>query len=171
MAGSPAERPATALGQAAAHSLIGGRSGDDGKIRSGDLLTGGAVDHHRLDFRAGAQIDQLHRGALGGEVTIAPSQQRQQHRVEIPAAIGQHIFIARRMLVVASALQQARFDQRIQPARQHVRRDAKALLKFVEPGEPVKRVAQDQDRPPLADPVEAAGDRAMHVAKAFAMHG
>ena len=31
-------------------------------------------------------------------------------------------------------------------------------------------VAQDQHAPPLADPLEAAGDRAGHVGEALALH-
>src|SRR5262249_20948963 len=48
--------------------------------------------------------------------------------------------------------------------------DAEVVLKLVEPAEAVERVPQDQDAPPLADPLEAAGDRALHVAETLAPH-
>ena len=32
-------------------------------------------------------------------------------------------------------------------------------------------VAQDQNAPPLADPLQRAGDRTMHLLKAFPAHG
>jgi hypothetical protein len=104
-------------------------------------------------------------------MAVAPSEQRQQYRAEIAAALGQYIFVARRVLVVAAALEQTGFDQSIQPTRQDIRGDAEALLKLVEPPQAVKRIAQDQDRPPLAHTVEAAGDWALHIAVAFTLHG
>ena len=98
--------PATAFGEAVADPLIGGGSGDDGKIGASDLLAGGGIDHHRLDPRAGPQIDQLYRGALDGEVAVTPGEQCQQYRVEIPAAVGQHVFIAGRVFAVTPPLQE-----------------------------------------------------------------
>src|SRR6202022_1703428 len=149
---------------------IGPWPGNHGKIGAGDLFAGRAVDQHRLDHGAGTRVDELHRRTLQREMAVAPSEQRQQYRAEIAAALGQYIFVARRVLVVAAALEQAGFDQSIQPTCQDIRGDAEALLKLVEPPQAIKGIAKDQDRPPLADTVEAAGDRALHIAKAFALH-
>ena len=112
----------------------------------------------------------MHARALGREVLVAPGEQRDQHRAEIAAARGQHIFVARRMLAVAPALQQPGLDQRIEPPRQHVGGDAEALLELIEARQAVQGVAQDEDAPPLAHPLEAAGDRARHVVEALALH-
>ena len=115
-------------------------------------------------------IDQLHARALGREVLVAPGEQGDQHGTEIAPARGRHVFVARRTLAVAPALQQSRLDQGIEPARQHVGRDAEALLELVEPRAAVQRVAQDQDAPPFAHPLQAAGDRARHAVEVFALH-
>jgi hypothetical protein len=80
------------------------------------------------------------------------------------------IFVARRPLAVAAALKQTRLHERVQPSRQHVGRDVEALLKLIEPRQPVQSVAQDQNAPPFSDPFQAAGDRTLHVAKALALH-
>ena len=101
---------------------------------------------------------------------VAPGQQRQQHRTEIVAARGQAVFIARRLFAVEMAFQQAFLDQRVKPTRQHVGGDVQTLLEFVETGQSVEGVAQDQDAPPFAHPFQAAGDRALHVAETLALH-
>src|SRR5262245_18038345 len=74
------------------------------------------------------------------------------------------------MLVVVMPLQETGFDKGIAASRQNVGRDPEALLELVETGHPVERVAQDQDAPPLPDPFEAAGNRTLHAAEAFALH-
>ena len=43
-------------------------------------------------------------------------------------------------------------------------------LKLVEAPHPVQGIAHDQHAPPLADPLQAAGDRAGHFGKALALH-
>src|SRR5579864_7246016 len=74
-------------------------------------------------------------------------------------------------LAVGATLEQAAFDQGVEPAGQDVRRDAETLLELVEAREAAECVAQDQDAPPFADALQAAGDRASHVSEAFALHG
>jgi len=160
-----------ALGQPPSHPVIGAKSGDEDITRSGDPLAGGAVDQHRFDWRAGAPVGEPHRGTFRGEVPVAPGEQGEQHRAEVPAALGQHVFVARRMLAVAAALQETGGDEGIEPPSQYAGSDAEALLEFIETPQAIECIAQDQDRPPLADAFEAAGDPAFHNAEAFALHG
>ena len=115
-------------------------------------------------------IDQLHARALGREVLVAPGEQRDQHRTEIAPARGRHVFVARRPLAVAAALQQPGVDQGIEPPRQHVGGDVEAFLKFIEAPQAVQGVPQDEDAPPFADPLQAAGDRARHAVEVLALH-
>src|SRR5450830_1038661 len=68
-------------------------------------------------------------------------------------------------------LQQTFFDQRIKPPRQHVGSDIQALLEFIEAGQAIESVAQDQDTPPFTNPLQAAGNRALHAAETLALHG
>ena len=131
---------------------------------------GRTVDQYRVGRHAGLGIDQQHARALGREVLVAPGQERDDHRAEIAAACGKHIFVPRRMLAVAPPLHELRLDQRVETARQHGGGDAQALLELVEAREAMQRVAQDQDAPPLADALQAAGDRAGHVAEALVLH-
>ncbi len=92
-------------------------------------------------------------------------------RPEIPAALRQHILVARRAFAVAASLEKTGLDQSRKAPRQHVGRDAQALLELVEARQPVQGIAEDENAPPLADPFQAAGDRALHFAEAFALHG
>ena len=80
------------------------------------------------------------------------------------------MIVAGRVIAVAAALQQARLDQGVEPPRQNVGRDVEALLELVEAGQPAEGVTQDQDAPPLADTLQAAGDRAGHGSEALALH-
>ena len=71
---------------------------------------------------------------------------------------------------VALAFQQSGIDQGIEPARQHVGGDAEAFLELIEPPQAMKSVPQDEDAPPFAYPLQAAGDRARHAVEVFALH-
>src|SRR6266481_4308585 len=102
---------------------------------------------------------------------VAPGEQRQKHWSEVATTLGRQVFVAGRSLAIAAALQQSGLDQGVEAPGQHIGSDVEALLELVEAGQPVQRVAKDQNAPPFADPLEAAGDRALHVAKALALHG
>jgi hypothetical protein len=119
---------------------------------------------------SGLAVDDHDTGALGGEMLVAPREQRPEHRPEIAAGLRQHIFVSRRSFAVAAAFEEASLDQRLQAPRQHVRRDAQVFLERVEPRQPVEGVAQNEDAPPFPDPLQTAGDRALHVAEALAPH-
>ena len=91
---------------------------------------------------------------------------------EVAAALGQHVFVARRPLAVEAPLEHARVSTSAASRRVSMfERDAEALLELVEPRHAGEGVAQDQHAPPLADLLEAAGDRAGHVGEALALHG
>jgi hypothetical protein len=128
------------------------------------------IDKHRLHRFACIAVDEMDAYALRREMPIAPGQQRQHHGAEIVAALREHILITRRALGLAAALHQPRLDQRVQPPRQHVRRNAKAFLERVEARQPVHGVAENENAPPFADTLEAACDRAWHGVEAFALH-
>ena len=102
---------------------------------------------------------------------VAECHQAQQHGAEIAPALRRHVFVARRMRAVLALLQHPGLDQRGEPRGQDVRRDAETFAEFLEAGVAMQRVAQDQDAPPFAHPLQAAGDRTVHLLEAFPAHG
>ena len=111
------------------------------------------------------------RVGFGCEVRVAPDEQCPQHGAKILADRGEPVFVARRMGAVADLRQQAGLDQFAQAPRQDVRGDAEVGLELVEAGFAVEGIAQDQDRPPVADAIETAGDGAGGGGEAGVLHG
>ena len=87
-----------------------------------------------------------------------------------PVPLGHDVFVPGRMLAIAPSRQKSGLNERVQPPRQHVGGDLEALREFLEPGHAAERVAQNEDAPPFPDPIEAAGDRAVHGGKAGPLH-
>src|SRR4051794_38248046 len=69
------------------------------------LPAGSGIDQQRVHRRARLQVDYAYITIIRREVTIAEGQQGQQYRAEIPASLGQHIFIPGRTFVIPPALE------------------------------------------------------------------
>jgi hypothetical protein len=95
---------------------------------------------------------------------VAPLHEGEQHRPQVLASGRQPVLVTRRMLLVSPALQQPLVDEPEQPRVQDVARDPKAALEVIEAMHAAKRIAQDQDRPALADHFQRTRDRAVLVA-------
>jgi len=158
-------------GEALSCPLTGGWPGNEGKAGARYGSSGHAIDDDRFSDSACFCVLEQDAGAFGGEVLVPPREQREQHRTEIAAPLRQNVFVPRRLLTVTLPLQKAGFNQRIEAARQHVRRNFQALLEFVEAFQAVNGVPKDEDAPPLTDPLQAAGDGTLHVAEVLALHG
>jgi hypothetical protein len=61
-------------------------------------------------------------------------------------------------------------DERPEPLRENLRRDAEIGLQLVEALEAQVQVAHDEGTPPLANRVECARERAVHGAKRSPLH-
>ena len=104
-------------------------------------------------------------------MAVAPGEQSPEHRAEVAAALGQQVFVAWRPFAVAASLEQPRLNERVEPPGQRGRGDVQAFLELLEAGRAEKGVPQQQDAPPLADPVQAARDWALHGLEACVAHG
>src|SRR6516162_554492 len=149
---------------------VGGRSRSRTEIRRHKRATTIAVHQDRIGLDAGLAVDHHHAGSFGSEMPVAPGEQRPQHRPKVAAGISQDVPVARWSFAVAAAFEQTRFDQRLEASCQDVGRDPEALLELIEARQSERRIAQDEDAPPLPDPLQAASDRALHVAKTLAPH-
>ena len=121
------------------------------------LLADAAV----ADPAAALLVDDQHRRALGGGgVAVAPGEQRDQRRPEVEPLLGEEVLVALRIALVGAPFEDVLVDQPLEPRREHVAGDAEPLLQLVEAPPPVHHVADDQQRPALADDLERLGDRA-----------
>ena len=157
-------------GEGRPQSIVGGRPGEELGVRVIQGITGRPVDENRIDVEAGRSIHEANVDLVRRKVLLAPGVEGDQDGAEIVAGLGQDVLVTWRALAVASALEQARLHERVEPAGQRIRRDAQAPLEVLEPGDAMSRVAQDQDAPPLPDALECQRDWTAHAFEARAFH-
>ena len=87
-------------------------------------------------------------------------EQGDQGRPEVEALLGQEVLVAGRAFLVGAALEDVLVDQPLEAGREDVAGDAEGLLDLVEAAVAVHHVADDQQRPALADHLQRLGDRA-----------
>src|SRR5262249_34951869 len=80
------------------------------------------------------------------------------------------VVVARGPLLVGLAAQQARLDERVEALGEHGARHVQPRLEVVEAADAEQGVAQDQQRPALADDLEAGGDPAVLLAVGAGQH-
>ncbi len=96
---------------------------------------------------------------LVGEVAVTPLHQRKQDEAEFAALLGEPVFESLGSLVVGDALEHALGDEAVQAVGEHVARDPEAVEELVEATMAENDVADDQQRPTVADHLERASDR------------
>src|SRR5262245_31352345 len=101
---------------------------------------------------------------------VAPLAQRRQGDVELAALRGEPVLEARRALAVRDSLQDRLRHQPVEPVGEDVPRNSEALLELVEPAQPEEDVADDEQRPALADDLERPRDRAVLALVAALQH-
>jgi hypothetical protein len=94
-------------------------------------------------------------------VLVAPLSETGEGDVEVTPLSREPVLEPLRALAVAHLLQDALLHQAVQAVGENVTGDAEALLELVEAAEPEERVADNQQRPALADDLERPGDRAV----------
>ena len=101
-------------------------------------------------------------GLGAAEVVDAEAAERHDHGRERAAALGQRVARAQRTLAVALARDEAEILEPAQPAGQQVRRDGlERAGQIAVARDAAQQVADDQQRPAVADGVERRGDRAV----------
>ena len=93
-------------------------------------------------------------GPSGVDVLRAPAAEGDERGPELERLLGQEVVVAGGALLVGLASQQAGVDELGEPAGQHAARHLQPLLEVVEAADAEERVAQDQQRPALADDLE-----------------
>jgi hypothetical protein len=90
-----------------------------------------------------------------------PVGERPQQREQVRARLGQQVLVACPVAVAVGDLHEhARLDETAESCRQDVVSDAEAPLERVEASDAAGRVAQDEQRPAVAEQVSGPADRA-----------
>jgi len=94
---------------------------------------------------------------------VAPFGHRDEWQAERSAHLGQRIFDAGAVtfLAIFAFRHDSAFDQTRQSMRENAARDVEICLEIVEAPNTIKRGAEDEQRPSIANQLEAAGEIAM----------
>ena len=104
-----------------------------------------------------ADVDRLAGARRAPRPAVAPARERADDGQQVTGALGQLVVHARRHLAVALAGEQAVGDHAVQARAQLLGRDAgQHALQLDEPAGPGGKVADDQERPLVADEIERA---------------
>jgi hypothetical protein len=117
-------------------------------------------------------MDQLERRAVGvRHPAVAPAGERDDDGIEVAALLGETVLVARRPLLVGHALEDAVLGQLLQAIGEAMARGAEVGVEVLEAAHAEEGVAQDEERPAVADDRERAGDRAGDVPDVPPAHG
>ena len=107
-----------------------------------------------------------------GLVAVAPLHEREQDRHQLTALVRQAVFLARPAagLAVLRPLEDPLVDEQGQPLGQEVARALQDAVELLEPRGAVEALADDQQRPLLAQDLQGAGDRAVARLVVGALH-
>ncbi len=109
---------------------------------------------------AAAFVYQQDRRPSRIDVAVAELHQRDEHRPQVQALFGQAVLVSKGVFLVRNPAQDAVLDERVEAVGQNVASRAGAPLEILEAARAHERVADDEQRPALADELERAGHRA-----------
>lgn len=138
---------------------IESRARHEDNVGDGHHGSAGGTFAVRPEFGAAVRVpEDSQLGLL--EVLTAPLREGPQRRPQRDAALGDDVLVARRRLLVAALFEDPLLGERLEPGREDGARDAEVDEEVVVAPDAVERVADDEERPPLADDLQRAGDRA-----------
>src|SRR3954471_13241070 len=176
-----ASRASTTTPIARPHSLrLGWNDGDEGgsglghpsdprrpwsqrevEIAEPHLLSAAIAAQVRADVAAAASVErESWRTFRCRVVAVAPLDQDKQHGAELASLVGEDVLRPARTLRVREALEHSFVAQQLEPVGEDVRCDPEAVLELFEAGQADDGVAEDQQRPTLADHFQRPRDRA-----------
>jgi hypothetical protein len=86
-----------------------------------------------------------------------------KHVKEISSLVGEPILVTRRVVLIRDRLQDPVGDELLESVGEDIARNLEIALEVVEPPYAEEHVANDQQRPPVTDDVDGAGDDAVEV--------
>jgi hypothetical protein len=100
------------------------------------------------------------RAARGGVVAVAPLDQDDEGGAQLAALVGEDVLRSAGAMLVRQALEHAFVTEELEPIGEDVGRDSELVLEVLEALDAEERIAEDQQRPPLADHFQRPSDRA-----------
>src|SRR5581483_148561 len=110
-------------------------------------------------------------GRGGRDVPVSPLHECEQRYAEVAAFLGELVLVALGPLLVADAFEDSVVDELLEPVGEDVAGDAETLLELLETAPAEERVADDQQRPALADELERPRDGAVLSFVVASQHG
>src|ERR1700728_239366 len=153
------------------NARLGGRSGRYSESRLTQRQTALPIHQHWVCVGARLAIEDHHTQPLWRKVSIAPCEQGQHHRPEVAPAVGEYVFVTRWPFVVETPLKKSGAHELVESPRQHVGRNPQTFLELIETRHTGQSIPEYQDAPPIADPIEAAGNRTLRVSDTLSLHG
>src|SRR5262249_61629241 len=114
---------------------------------------------------AGADDERLLPSSV--DPLVAPEAESGQHRPEVASLLRQPVLVAAARCRLRLCREDAVGDEPAKPIREDVAGDAEGIAEAGEVADAEERLAHDQERPPVADQVEGAGDGARHPVEAL----
>ena len=108
--------------------------------------------------------------AVGGAVAAAPAQQRAHHRPQLAAGLGQLVEVAPAVARVGPSVEDPVLHESAETIGQHGLGNIEMGLEIAEPAYAEEGVADDQQRPALADHLQRARHRAVLSLVVLAEH-
>ena len=143
----------------------------DGDVRRGQLTAIRRLQDQLTQGLALLAVNEPGRRFVRIEqIVVCPLGEGDQHRLQGTALIGQDILLPGAAVGGRLQAQDAFIHQHFQPPGEHVFGDTEVFLEFAKTAHPAQSIADDQQRPPVADNVEGAGDRATAVLQTGTFH-
>ena len=87
-------------------------------------------------------------------MAVRPAHQPDDHRIEVERALGQAVLVPVGVGAVADAVEHPVGDELAQPVGEDVARDAEVALQLAVAADAEEPLAQDQERPAVAEDVD-----------------
>jgi hypothetical protein len=152
-----------------ARSVLGGtalpnhvRQGVYEKLPACEWLSAVGARRHGVGLATTRQVDEAPR-LRHRFPPVAPAPQGQQDVEQVLALVGQDVFVARGMLLIAPACEDTAGDEAVEPFGEDVPGDPEIPPELIEPPDAQEGVAQDQHAPAVAEQLQAVGDHAIEM--------
>ena len=157
-------RPQDQLSRSARDESRRGRAGATTPRRSSTSWPASQVEHGPALAAPQSRCANSTGGPVGvGEVAVAPLGDRDQHRVEVDALVGESVLVAGTLAgrLVRLLAQDPVLDQRREPVGEHLPGDRRVSLHVVEAADAVEHLAQHHEGPALAEDRHRPADGAV----------